>query len=220
MNEESQHRKILSFLDKRSNKDIDNFCIFQWIERCHFQGWWGLAIELAVHVPPNSLDRDYHKRLDFILKDCREKLSERRKPAPSVERIGRTVYVRPKVSPRPADRDLTGTLVRGFRLEGIEYRADSHKDVFVQIIKIAFERHPNAKERVMTLRGAKRKYFSRDKRDLSNHCELLPGTQIWVELQQNANTLYVLGKEVLRLCGMDDRSFEIMTAGVFRRPYE
>jgi hypothetical protein len=83
---------------------------------------------------------------------------------------------------------------------------------------MAFNRHPEAKDKVLTLRGIKRKYFSRDKRDLSGQCELITGSQIWVELQQNANTLYTLGKEVLRLFGMDYRSFEILTAESSRRP--
>ena len=218
MNKESQRRKILSFFDKKANKDIDSFCIYQWIERCHFLGWWTLAVDLGAHVPPNSLNKDYHRRLDFILRECREKSGERLKLSHSVERDGHKVYVRFEATQHFRNRDLTHTLVRGFRLEGREYRADSHKDVFVKIIQMAFNRHPEAKDKVLTLRGIKRKYFSRDKRDLSDQCELITGSQIWVELQQNANKLYTLGKEVLRLFGMDYRSFEILTAGSSRRP--
>jgi len=202
VNKESQRRKILSFLDKGSNKDIDSFCIYQWIERCHFHGWWDLAVDLGAHVPPNSLDKNYHRRLDFILRECRERRNERPK----------------YISAHPQERDLTHTLVRGFRLEGREYRADSHKDVFVKIIKIAFDRYPEVKDKVLVLRGSKRKYFSRDKRDLSGHCKLIPGSRIRVELNQNANTLYTVGKDVLRLFGMDYHSFEILTLGSARQP--
>ena len=74
MNRESQKRKILKFINKKIAKDIDAFCVYQWIERCHFEGWWDLALSLTQSVPPNSLNEDYHKRLNYLLSDCRHKL--------------------------------------------------------------------------------------------------------------------------------------------------
>ncbi len=74
MNKEKQRREILRFLKGKGNKDVDAFCIYQWIERCHFHGWWDIGIALAPSVPPNSLDQDYHKRLNYLLYECRSKL--------------------------------------------------------------------------------------------------------------------------------------------------
>ena len=76
MNKESQKRKILNFINKKTAKDIDAFCIYQWIERCHFEGWWVLALSLS--VPPNSLNQDYHKRLNYLLSECRHNLKKTR----------------------------------------------------------------------------------------------------------------------------------------------
>lgn len=71
MNESSQKRQIQRFLRGHDKRDIDAFCIYQWIERCHIQKWWGLAIELSPYIKPGTLQTDYQKRLDFILRDCR-----------------------------------------------------------------------------------------------------------------------------------------------------
>jgi hypothetical protein len=73
MNESTQKRQIQRFLKGNDKRDIDAFSIYQWIERCHIQEWWQLAIELSTYITPSSLNIDYQKRLDFILKDCRNK---------------------------------------------------------------------------------------------------------------------------------------------------
>ena len=76
MNESTQKRQIQRFLKGHDKRDIDAFCIYQWIERCHSQEWWGLAIELSSHITLGSLKTDYQKRLDFILKVCLTKQDE------------------------------------------------------------------------------------------------------------------------------------------------
>jgi len=73
MNEATQKRRIQRFLKGNDKRDIDAFCIYQWIERCHIQEWWEMAIELSPYITPGSLNTDYQKRLDFTLKDCRIK---------------------------------------------------------------------------------------------------------------------------------------------------
>jgi len=76
MNKEKRKRQIRMFLDGKGGKDVDAFCIYQWIERCHFHSWWDYALRLAPSVPPNSLDQHYHKRLDFLLTECRNNLEQ------------------------------------------------------------------------------------------------------------------------------------------------
>ncbi|MFX0196222.1 MAG: ADP-ribosylglycohydrolase family protein [Candidatus Hodarchaeota archaeon] len=74
MYKEKERRKILTFLKGKGKRDVDAFCIYQWMERCHFHGWWTLGVSLASSIPPNSLDQHYHKRLDFLLAECRNNL--------------------------------------------------------------------------------------------------------------------------------------------------
>lgn len=76
MNQDHQRRQIQRFLKGRIKKDIDTFCIYQWIERCHFHGWWELGVRLGSSIPPNSLPQEYHKRVDYLLSECRSKLKE------------------------------------------------------------------------------------------------------------------------------------------------
>jgi hypothetical protein len=76
MNKEKQKRQIELFLSGKGGQDVDAFCVYQWIERCHFQKWWDRALKLAPNVPPNSLDQHYHKRLDFLLSDCRNNFEQ------------------------------------------------------------------------------------------------------------------------------------------------
>lgn len=80
MTSEKIRRQIVSFLNGKGNRDIDVFSVYQWIERCHFEGWWELAIGLTQNIPPNSLPPDYHKKLNYLLSECRAKLKAVRKP--------------------------------------------------------------------------------------------------------------------------------------------
>jgi hypothetical protein len=90
MNKEKQRGHILGFLQGKGGKDVDAFCIYQWIERCHFEGWWDLALSLS--IPPNSLNQDYHKRLNYLLSDCRQRLkTDRETKAAPVRRYIRRI---------------------------------------------------------------------------------------------------------------------------------
>lgn len=85
MNDESQRRKILRFLKGKPSKDVDAFCLYQWIERCHYQGWWDLGISLGSHIPPNSLSDHYYQRINYLLKECRTKYNETSKKKDSFD---------------------------------------------------------------------------------------------------------------------------------------
>ena len=79
MNRDSQSLKIRRFLEGKGKKDIDAFCIYQWIDRCHFEGWWDMALALAPSLPPNSLNHDYHKRLEYLLSEAGKNLKSLKK---------------------------------------------------------------------------------------------------------------------------------------------
>jgi hypothetical protein len=77
MDEEKQYHEIQRFLKGKYRKEIDAFCIYQWIDRCYFSGWWDLGCKLASSIPPNSLNQEYHKRLEYLLSECRNKLKDK-----------------------------------------------------------------------------------------------------------------------------------------------
>lgn len=77
MNNEVQKRKINQFLKGKGKKEIDAFCIYQWIDRCHFEGWWDAAVALGSFITPSSLNQDYQKRIEFLLGQCRNQINQR-----------------------------------------------------------------------------------------------------------------------------------------------
>lgn len=70
-----QRRRIKGLIRKKGRKQTDALGIYLWIERCHYQGWWDLGVELASYLPPSSLSPDYQKRLEYLANDCRNRLS-------------------------------------------------------------------------------------------------------------------------------------------------
>ena len=242
MDAESQKKKIHRFTKGAIKDRIDAFCIYQWIERCHFEGWWDAAVALGSFMPPNSLNKDYEKRLEFILSECRRN-HERREKAENatigeiidlydgskkdeylqlLKKLGIPLDVRWKdieqiIQGRPSsnksatDHDLTGKIVRGFTLYGQTYPAYTHKEIYLKVIQFVFKQHPQEKNRILTLQGRKRKYFSCNPKELTKYSEQIPDSDIYAELNENANTLYRRGKDVLQLYGMDHRSFAIFT---------
>ena len=73
MNKEKQMRRILRFRQGNGSKDVDAFSSYQWIERCHAEGWLDLGIRLSSYISPNSMSQDYHKRLSYLLSELRSK---------------------------------------------------------------------------------------------------------------------------------------------------
>jgi hypothetical protein len=99
MEHESQRRRIERFLRGKLKKAVDTFCIYQWIDRCHFQGWWQLAVSLGAYVPPNSLGEEYHKRLDYMLTKCRSEILQTAIVESAAEGVDQSA--RAKDCPRP-----------------------------------------------------------------------------------------------------------------------
>ncbi len=92
MNESKQRRQIQKFLKGNFKIDVDAFCIYQWVERCHVQKWWGMGVALAAHVPPDTLDSNYQKRLAFILNECRNNFEAEQKNEVQSSKLVNTQY--------------------------------------------------------------------------------------------------------------------------------
>lgn len=240
MDGESQKRKIRRFLKGSIKDGIDAFCIYQWIERCHYQEWWQMGVALGSHIQPNSLNKDYQKRLEFILSECRRHYDLEKKAKDAtireimesldavekdaalqlLEKLGIDLDTKRRdveriIQGRPSapisDNDFTGKTVRGFTLFGQTHTAHTHKEAYLKVIQIVFKQNPKEKDRILSVQGRKRKYFSYDPNELTKYRERIPDSDIYAELNENANTLYRRGKEILQLYNMDYGSFEILT---------
>ena len=239
MDVESQKRKIRRFLKGSIKDGVDAFCIYQWIERCHYQEWWEMGVALGSHIQPNSLNKDYQKRLEFILSECRrnndlEKKAKDITLKEVIEALDATEehkanllkslkdsgidfdikwkdFKRTIQSKPISDNDFTGKTVRGFTLFGQTHTAHTHKEAFLKVIQIVFQQNPKEKDRTLSVQGRKRKYFSYDPNELTKYRERIPDSDIYAELNENANTLYRRGKAILQLYDMDHGSFDILT---------
>jgi hypothetical protein len=121
---EKIRRQILSFLNGKGNRDIDTFSVYQWIERCHFEGWWELALSLTQNIPPNSLPQDYHKRLNYLLSDCRNKL--------------KTIVV-PQISPKKRYIRKAGNQIPDHRYHSIKIEFESSsRETLRQVYSVLF----------------------------------------------------------------------------------
>lgn len=76
MNSADTLRQIHRFLKGKYRKEVDAFCIYQWVDRCYFHGWWDLGVKLTSSIPPNSLNPEYHKRLEYLFSECRNRLEQ------------------------------------------------------------------------------------------------------------------------------------------------
>jgi len=107
--------------------------------------------------------------------------------------------------------DFTGKTVRGFKLSGQNYTAHSYRDVYLNITQMVFKQNPQKKDRILSLQGRDRKYFSCNPIELTKDRVRIPDSDIYAELNENANTLYRRSKKILQLYGMDHESLEILT---------
>jgi len=127
---------------------------------------------------------------------------------PSGKKILKPLLENMKVDLIAPNDELTGTKVRGFRLEGQEFEAVSHIDVLRKVIRYVLMKRPLEKEKLLLLHGRKNKYFSKDPGDLRLP-ELIRGTNIYFETNENAQSICVRCERILKLYDIDYTSFEI-----------
>jgi len=109
------------------------------------------------------------------------------------------------------DHSLTDTRVRAFELEGKIYNADHHRDILLKVAEIVLWKYPDDQDKIFLIDGKKRKYFSRDTKDLSHDYRRINGTNIYAELNENARTLNKRCEQILLLYGIDICSFKIFS---------
>lgn len=135
MNRESQKRKIRRFLEGKGKKDLDAFCIYQWIDRCHYEGWWDLALQLAPNLPPNSLNHDYHKRLGYLLSECGKNLKSLKKEFIKISNPGaETNFMLPRSFWQSCEE--FGLSIRGKSKSGLRFELAGEKILFIQNIDL------------------------------------------------------------------------------------
>lgn len=95
------------------------------------------------------------------------------------------------------NNDLTGKRVRGFYLEEKKYEAESYIDVLRKILKIVYLKHPNERDKILSISGRKNKYFSLNPNNLRLP-EQIRGTNIFFETNENAKSIGIQVRKNLK----------------------
>lgn len=103
-----------------------------------------------------------------------------------------------------------GVQPRGFIFCGTEYRARTWVEVLRELLRNLRERHEAEFDRILILRRRTVR-FSRDRSQLGP-AELIPGTDIYVDLRLNAGQVADICQELAKLFGYSASDFEILEA--------
>ena len=133
---------------------------------------------------------------------------------PRLRRVSRGTYA-PRTTPsdgsderRASEPRYLNRKIRGFSLNGNHQEVSTFKDLLMSVIRYCEAKHPVDFERVLTLRGTKRPYFSRDPQDLRSPA-FIGRSGIYVEANLSADDIVKRCREVLEVSGEDPRSLKI-----------
>ena len=99
-----------------------------------------------------------------------------------------------------AEETYTNKSISSFTFKGRRYEVNSWKDMLVQICNIMLATHRDRFDQVLNLKGRKRPYFTRNPNELRSP-EKIPGTDIYVEVNQSSNSIVRFSIDILSLFG-------------------
>lgn len=108
-----------------------------------------------------------------------------------------------------AEKDYTNDRVRGYKLDGKHYSANSFRDVLIGVSNQLRLEHLQIFDKVATnLHGKKRPYFSLNPKDL-RHAHRLTNSNLFVETNLNANLIIAICLSLIDALGHDYKNFAI-----------
>ncbi len=131
---------------------------------------------------------------------------------PEKGKIQRSLPPQQASSFSPPPSYFKGKKIEAFVFDGQRYEVRFWKDFLCTLARVLKEKHPDAFEKVLLLRGKKRPYFSRRPSDLRIP-ELIEGTDIYVETNQSASSIVQLCRELVRLFGYREEDLQIEVQG-------
>jgi len=101
-----------------------------------------------------------------------------------------------------------GKSVTAFTFKNTRYEVRFWKDILIKICNLMNSIHRNDFERVLSLQGRKRPYFTKNANELRIP-EKIEGTDIFVEINLSANSIVKMCLDVLSLFGYSEEDFNI-----------
>lgn len=105
----------------------------------------------------------------------------------------------------------TGRQISSFTLDGTTYQGKTWRDMLVKVCELTFQSYPQGFQKVSSLRGKKRFYFSSNPNSLTSAAKI-GGSGLYVETNLSANSIVKLCKDVLSLVG-EKGDLRINTSG-------
>lgn len=110
--------------------------------------------------------------------------------------------------PTEINGSYIGKSVMAFNFKGTRYAVRFWKDILIEICNVMSSMHRNNFERVLTLQGRKRPYFTKNANELRLP-EKIKNTDIFAETNLSANGIVKMGLDVLSLFGYRKENFTI-----------
>jgi len=101
-----------------------------------------------------------------------------------------------------------GKSVTAFTFKNTRYEVRFWKDILIKICNLMNSIHRNDFERVLSLQGRKRPYFTKNANELRIP-EKIEGTDMFVEINLSANSIVKMCLDVLSLFGYSEEDFNI-----------
>ena len=76
---------IERFLSGQYKRSVDDFCLYQWMERCVYHKWLELGLNLYKFIHLEKFDKTYRERIQYLAKDLQRQLSDQPSPSPPIE---------------------------------------------------------------------------------------------------------------------------------------
>lgn len=105
---------------------------------------------------------------------------------------------------------LSRTYIDYFELNGIKYEVDSWRDMLLKICDLMRTAHKDQFDKVLSLGGRKRPYFSKDPAELRSP-KPVTGTDIYVETNYSANEIVKFSKDIISLFGYSRDDISVST---------
>ncbi len=107
--------------------------------------------------------------------------------------------------------DFTGKQASAFYFLNHKYEVNSWKEVLIKLCEIIYKKHDREFNKVLSLKGRKRKYFSFNKKDLFKP-QLIPSSNIYVETNFSANNIKKICFDLLNLFGYPKNALKIISS--------
>lgn len=102
------------------------------------------------------------------------------------------------------------TYIDYFELNGTKYEVDSWRDMLLKVCDLMRTTHKDQFDKVLSLGGRKRPYFSKDPAELRSP-KPVTGTDIYVETNYSANEIVKFSKDIISLFGYSRDDISVST---------